>query len=133
MPRLLTRRATSLALPLLATACSLGPEYQKPAQPAPAAWESTAAGAGIWPDPRWWRSFGNTELSQLVEAALAANQDLLAAIARIRQAEAQARIAAAALSLAEDLTLDDALAIVAATGPADVAPRLWAQVRDSIN
>jgi multidrug efflux system outer membrane protein len=97
MPRLLSRRSVSTLLPFLATACSLGPEYQKPNPAAPAAWEATAAGAGIWPDPQWWRSFGNEELSGLVGTALVANQDLLAAVARIRQAEAQARIASAAL------------------------------------
>jgi len=93
----LSRRAVALALPIFAAACSLGPEYEKPNPQTPARWQASDAGAGQWPDPTWWTSFGSTELSQLVQTSLAANQDIQAAIARILQAEASARIAGAAL------------------------------------
>lgn len=45
----------------------------------------------------WWRSFGNPELDTLVTRAAAGSFDVAAAIARVEQARASARIAGAAL------------------------------------
>ena len=45
----------------------------------------------------WWKSFGLPELDRLERAALDNNHDLKAAVARIRQAEAQLAIAGAPL------------------------------------
>ena len=45
----------------------------------------------------WWRGFGSETLNTLIEAAQMQSQDLAAAIARVRQAQASARIAGAAL------------------------------------
>lgn len=45
----------------------------------------------------WWRAFGNSELDRLVAQASANNNDLAAAMARVDQARASARIAGAAL------------------------------------
>ena len=45
----------------------------------------------------WWRKFHSRELTDLIEQARAANLDIAAAIARIVQADAQARIAGAPL------------------------------------
>ncbi|MFP6848315.1 MAG: efflux transporter outer membrane subunit [Pseudomonas sp.] len=53
----------------------------------------------------WWRGFANAELDQLVEQALSANDDLAAALARVRQAEASARMAGAPLLPKLDGTL----------------------------
>ncbi len=64
----------------------------------PAAWtDSTAAAAAQWPSTDWWRSFGSEELLALIAEAHANSPDLTAAYSRILQAEAQARIAGAAL------------------------------------
>jgi len=49
------------------------------------------------PDPMWWNAFGDERLTALVQEALESNRDLLAAAARVRQAEATARIAGADL------------------------------------
>jgi multidrug efflux system outer membrane protein len=49
------------------------------------------------PPLEWWRGFRSAELSDLMEQSLAANFDIAAAVARIVQADAQARIAGAAL------------------------------------
>lgn len=87
----------SLILLCLLSACSLGPEYEQPQVQAPAGWEAGDTGAGLWPDPQWWTGFGSTELSAMVAEARTGSQDLQAAIARILQAEAQARVAGAAL------------------------------------
>jgi outer membrane protein, multidrug efflux system len=45
----------------------------------------------------WWRGFRSGELTSLMEAAQAANLDIAVAIAQILQADAQVRIAGAAL------------------------------------
>jgi len=45
----------------------------------------------------WWRTFGSPGVDALVDTALAANQDLAAALARIEQADANARVAGAGL------------------------------------
>jgi len=45
----------------------------------------------------WWRGFRSKELTAVIEEARAANLDIAAAVARIVQADAQARLAGAAL------------------------------------
>jgi outer membrane protein, multidrug efflux system len=45
----------------------------------------------------WWRGFRSAELTSLMEQAQTANQDIAAAVARIEQADASARVANAAL------------------------------------
>ncbi|MFB9267385.1 efflux transporter outer membrane subunit [Bradyrhizobium erythrophlei] len=45
----------------------------------------------------WWRGFRSKELTQLMEEAQTVNLDIAAAVARFRQADAQARVAGAAL------------------------------------
>ena len=54
----------------------------------------------------WWRGFRSRELTEIIEQARAANLDIAAAIARIVQADAQARIAGA--PLLPGVTLDAA-------------------------
>lgn len=51
-----------------------------------------------WPERAWWRTFGDPQLDALVEAALAGQPSLRVAAARVRQAEALAGGAEAALS-----------------------------------
>lgn len=58
------------------------------------------------PTPDWWRGFRSRELTGLVEEALTSNLDIAAAVARILQADAQARIAGAALLPAVQLDAD---------------------------
>jgi len=49
------------------------------------------------PSVVWWRGFGSRELTALTEEALTSNFDVAAAVARIVQADAKARITGAAL------------------------------------
>lgn len=62
-----------------------------------------AAAPVQWPDPAWWRGFASPELDALMAAAMAANLDIAAAAARIRQADAQLRISGAGLLPTVDL------------------------------
>src|SRR5580658_10992811 len=96
-----------LAATLLLSAFNRGPHYRRPDIPAPATWapftpESTPTGPvstenAAWPDSQWWHAFGSPELDRLIDQAQQANDDLKAAIARVEQADAQVRIAGAAL------------------------------------
>ncbi|RYJ03816.1 MAG: efflux transporter outer membrane subunit [Acetobacteraceae bacterium] len=63
-----------------------------------------AALAVQWPDPAWWRGFGSSELDGLMAEAMSANNDIAAAVARIRQADGQLRIAGSTLLPTVDLT-----------------------------
>jgi multidrug efflux system outer membrane protein len=96
----LLRRLRSLtaASALGLVACSLGPHYKRPDVPPPTAWRDTQGEpAAAWPSSEWWRGFNSSTLDDLMAQAQSANDDIAAAIARIRQADAQARIAGAAL------------------------------------
>ncbi|WP_300295567.1 efflux transporter outer membrane subunit [Ferrovibrio sp.] len=91
-------RSTAAAMVALSLgACSMVPEYFRPNVEAPQNWDSRQDGAGLWPDTRWWQNFRSAELDALIVEAQANNADLRAAVARIRQAEAQAKISGAAL------------------------------------
>jgi multidrug efflux system outer membrane protein len=88
---------TSLILPL--GGCFLNGKPPEPALDIPAAYDGVPrhSAAAALPKLDWWRSFHSRELTQIVEQARAANLDIAAAVARIVQADAQARITGAAL------------------------------------
>lgn len=84
-----------LAVALMVSGCSVGPDYKRPEVETPADWRWKQA------SPRdeeskgpWWEAFGDSELNRLQERAFAANQDLKAAAARVQQARARARVTA---------------------------------------
>ncbi|HZZ20766.1 MAG TPA: efflux transporter outer membrane subunit [Opitutaceae bacterium] len=88
----------------LAAIPSVGPDYKQPVTSAPAAyryaagdvdWKSAAPSDGA-PRGQWWAVFGDTTLNGLEDRALAGNQDLSAAAARVEQAFASAGAARAA-------------------------------------
>jgi len=82
----------------LLSACAAGPDYvpQTPAMPAafPHAQATTANPGAL---DSWWRQFDDPVLSRIVDRALTQNLDLAAALARVEQARAVARVADAAL------------------------------------
>lgn len=86
------------ALAVLAS-CSVGPAYRRPDIPIPQNFcESTGMAAdSLWPAADWWRGFGSDRLNELIAEAERSNDDLAGAIARVTEADAQARIAGAAL------------------------------------
>ena len=77
--------AVSTAAALLATGCTLGPNYVRPQVEVPPAWRIDVATAEGLADTRWWRQFDDPVLDQLIEQALANNRDLLVAAARVDQ------------------------------------------------
>ncbi|MDR3055882.1 MAG: efflux transporter outer membrane subunit [Zoogloeaceae bacterium] len=91
-------RTLPLALALALSGCAIGPDFVRPDAALPENYGveanlPVAAEAEI--NPEWWKLFGDATLDQLVEQALANNQDLQAAIARMEAAEAAAREAGA--------------------------------------
>ncbi len=91
-----------LALTALA-GCATGPAYQRPEAPLAAAYHSADALAGrsaTLPAPAldaWWNGFDDPALQRIVARVLAQNLDLAAAMARVDQARAAARMADARL------------------------------------
>ena len=88
----------SIIIPVLILAgCTLFPPQTRPTAPLalPAAY-SLYTNDDPEPD-RWWESFGSAELNGLVTEALSGNFDIKTAWARLKQADAVARQAGAAL------------------------------------
>ena len=79
-----------------------------------------ANAAGIWPASDWWQAFGSATLDDLIAQAQRNNDDLGAAMARVREADAQVRIAGAPLFPFLDLGADATRerAQVSGVGPA---------------
>lgn len=95
----MTRRVLAVSLGLLAAGCAtVPPPVAVPDLDAtvPARW-SARENLGGAPDLTWWTDFGVPELNEAVVTALEQNYDLQAAAARLEQASADARIAAADL------------------------------------
>ncbi|PKU25017.1 efflux transporter outer membrane subunit [Telmatospirillum siberiense] len=94
-------RQRPLLLPVFAaallSACSVGPDYHRPETSEPARWSGEAGSAALWPSVTWWRDFHSASLDRLMSQAQQANFDIGAAMARVRQADAQAKIAGANL------------------------------------
>lgn len=85
------RRALAICLAL--TACA-GPRPAVPSGTAvapPPAWR-TALGPGEPVRADWWRAFGDPVLTALIDRALANSPDLGAAVARVEEARATARL-----------------------------------------
>ena len=105
MSALFPSRRAALALAALPLAgCSTFRPNPASGIPLPPQLASATAEAANWPDPLWWRGFGSPELDALMERAVVANFDIRAAIARVRQADAQVRIAGQALLPSGNLT-----------------------------
>jgi multidrug efflux system outer membrane protein len=81
------------------TGCILTQDIPDPALDVPQGYKAArlATATDAPPTLDWWRGFGSPELTQLMEEAQTVNLDIAAATARFLQADAQARIAGAAL------------------------------------
>ncbi len=100
-----TRYSFALAI-LMLGACTVGPDYQKPSPSVPREWSEK--GPGVDPATsrattqtaqvaQWWKTFGDAELTSLVERAARSNLDLQLAESRIREARALRGVSAGAL------------------------------------
>lgn len=87
-------RYSLTSLLLILAGCTLGPDFHTPTLPMPSNWAALtgndqAAAPSVDPlDLHWWQSFNDTELSDLIERAVANNLDLRMAASRVLQARA---------------------------------------------
>lgn len=89
---------------LLLGSCTLGPDFQMPGATGGSTWKETRASAGARLPDQWWRLFNDRELNRLVDRALASNNDLSAAKARVDTARALIGLDRAKLFPTLDLT-----------------------------
>jgi NodT family efflux transporter outer membrane factor (OMF) lipoprotein len=94
----MTRRYLPLAAVLLVSACTNSPMPVLAPTDVPVRFEQPiSSSAPLWPSESWWEGFGDPQLTALIARAQANNLDLYQAAARVRQADARARQAGAAL------------------------------------
>jgi outer membrane protein, multidrug efflux system len=91
-----------IVLLLCISAFAKDPKYQKPIVTTPQNWQTPApwqqaVPLDSLPKGAWWAFFGDAELNQYEQRAMASNQTLQAAIARLSEARASARVTAAGL------------------------------------
>jgi multidrug efflux system outer membrane protein len=92
------RKLLSGAIAIIAAGCANTPPPGLPPGDVPAAFEQKApANAPVWPARDWWTHYGDPQLGALMDQAQANNLDIIQAAARLRQADARARQAGAAL------------------------------------
>jgi len=99
------RRAICAAVVFALAGCATTSPMLTPGVTAPGAWNEAAPANGAGVSADWWQTFGSPELQNLVTQALSASPDLAIAMERVRQAEAQVRIAGASLFPTLDLGL----------------------------
>ncbi|TWI05168.1 NodT family efflux transporter outer membrane factor (OMF) lipoprotein [Bradyrhizobium daqingense] len=90
------RWLAALCLAASSGGCLLTQDLPDPALDVPVQYKYAGRG-DTPPSLDWWRGFRSAELTQLMEEAQTVNLDIAAAVARIVQADAQARQAGAAL------------------------------------
>src|SRR5438045_3926666 len=82
-------------LVMLCSGCAVGPNYKKPAVPAPPEYRGLSpdqagkSDAASFGDQKWWDAFQDETLRDLIRAALKQNYDVRIAAARILEARAQ--------------------------------------------
>jgi outer membrane protein, multidrug efflux system len=128
----------SLAL----SACSLAPEFQRPQMAMPGGWSGVVGVATTDQQntSAYWQELGSEELNRVVDMALAQNLDLEAALYRVEQARAQAKVAGSALYPAVDVsagaarTFQDPKTTSAARGLGSISYEvdLWGKNRNSL-
>ncbi|MDP9654769.1 UNVERIFIED_ORG: NodT family efflux transporter outer membrane factor (OMF) lipoprotein [Pseudomonas putida] len=82
-----------LTLCLLLSACSTPAQRPDSGIQPPAAWQSPHTAGATHDNRQWWNRFGSPQLGRLIEQARLGSYDLAAAIARVRQAQADTVIA----------------------------------------
>ncbi len=84
----MNHRYLSIPTALVLGSCTVGPDFHLPDITGGAKWKETQALPGARLPDSWWRLFNDRELTRLIDRALAANNDLAAAKARVDTARA---------------------------------------------
>jgi multidrug efflux system outer membrane protein len=93
---------SGLGIAALLAGCAVGPDYRRPSADVPPSWKPEAPWHEAAPEDaalkgNWWELFQDPQLNPLVEQALAGNQNLRVAAARLEQSRDQLSIARSAL------------------------------------
>jgi outer membrane protein, multidrug efflux system len=88
------RGLTALALVVIVSGCTVGPNYKRPNVDVPTTYRAapandTATDATALGEAKWWAVFQDEELQNLIRVALQQNFDLRVAATRVLQAQAQ--------------------------------------------
>jgi outer membrane protein, multidrug efflux system len=99
----------AIAVAALTAGCAVGPDYHRPSADVPPSWQPEAPWHEAAPGDtslkgNWWELFQDPQLDPLVEKALANNQNLRVAAARLQQSQDQLTIARSALFPAVELS-----------------------------
>lgn len=89
-------KSSPFFLAVVLAGCAIHEQTIPPVPELPAQWRSAAVG-GKTISVAWWRGFGSPELNHIVGVAERDSADMAVAVARIREAQANVRIAQAAL------------------------------------
>jgi multidrug efflux system outer membrane protein len=92
------KRATLAFAAIFLSACTVGPNYQRPAVTVPETYRNQTEPAAAAPsigDEKWFAVYQDEELQKLIRAAIAQNYDVRIAATRINQAQAQVGLARA--------------------------------------
>src|ERR1700691_1913977 len=106
-------RAAALLAPILALA-ACAPDLGPLPQPTPVqsleTQKSFSAPVASWRQADWWKAYGDAQLDGLMDEALAGSPDLKIAEARLREADAMAKVSGARLwpSLTGNASADEA-------------------------
>jgi len=98
--RTLSPTLLSLTVLFLCSACTVGPEYNRPSAPVPTAYKEDSNWRPAQPSDtairgKWWEIFGDAPLNALEEQVNVSNQSLKAAEAQFLQARALIRLSRA--------------------------------------
>jgi len=102
--KILFPRVVALTLAVSLSGCAIVSPRLEPEVPVAGSWNESAPADAVGVTPTWWTSFNSPELASLVTEALAGSPDLAVATERVKQAEAEVRVAGA--SLFPQLNLD---------------------------
>jgi NodT family efflux transporter outer membrane factor (OMF) lipoprotein len=91
------KRIFPVVLMLAVAGCATTSPVLEPQVTAAPAWNQPGDAAASVPTATWWQAFGSAELQSLVDEALRGSPDLAIAVERVRQAEAEVRVAGASL------------------------------------
>ena len=127
-------RGAGAAVCALLAGCALGPNYQRPALGLPDAYRDAApAPQAATPEPGslgdrgWWEVYPDSDLQELIKAALRSNPDVSTAVARIE--EARATLGSTRLNFLPQLNADASVERVKTSqfGKAPGTPRIFNQ------
>lgn len=149
-PSFLRATVAAAALAVLA-GCAVGPAYERPDAPTPAAWKEAPVAEGWSPAVpadalargEWWKLFNDPELDALAGKVQVSNQNIAAAVASYTQAQAAVREQRAALfpivSLSGGARRSGERSPGTTSGSANVSlgaswePDLWGRLRESVS